>query len=85
MNLTLFHPKTRGIVENKNNSPVNIKFVAKTSDIRNVSGSGYSTAHCKYWLWAVTWPNLLVTKRLTDHYPITVLRPANKQEPSVEA
>jgi len=50
MNLTLFHPKTRGIVENKNNSLVNIKFVAKTSDIRNVSGSGYSTAHCKYWL-----------------------------------
>jgi len=32
MNLTYFHPKGRGIVENKNNSPVNIKFVA-TSDI----------------------------------------------------
>ena len=31
MNLTYFHPK-RGVVENKNNSPVNIKFVA-TSDI----------------------------------------------------
>jgi len=32
MNLTYFHPRRRGIVKNKNNSPVNIKFVA-TSDI----------------------------------------------------
>jgi len=32
MNLTYLHPKRRGIVENENNSPFNIKFVA-TSDI----------------------------------------------------
>jgi len=32
MNLTYFHPKRRGIVGNKTNSPVNIKFVF-TSDI----------------------------------------------------
>ena len=30
-------PKRTGIVVNKNNSPVNIRFVAKTSDIRNFS------------------------------------------------
>jgi len=35
MNLTYFRPKTRGNVENKNNNPINIRFVAKTSDIRN--------------------------------------------------
>jgi len=35
VNLTYFHPKRRGIVENKNNRPLNIRFVAKTSDIRN--------------------------------------------------
>ena len=28
MNLTYFHPKRRGIVENKTSSPVNIKCVA---------------------------------------------------------
>jgi len=37
MYLTHFCPKRREIVGNKNNSPVNIRFVAKTSDIRNVS------------------------------------------------
>jgi len=36
MNLTYFRPKLRGNVENKNN-PVNIRFVAKTSDIRNLA------------------------------------------------
>jgi len=35
MNLTYFRPKMRGNVEN--NSPVNIKIVDKTSDIRNLS------------------------------------------------
>jgi len=35
MNLTYFRPKMRGNVENKNNNPVNIRFVDKTSDIRN--------------------------------------------------
>jgi len=37
MNLTYFYPKWEGNVENKNNTPVNIRFVAKTSDIRNFS------------------------------------------------
>jgi len=37
MNLIYFYPKVRGNVVNKNNSPVNIRFVAKTSDIRNFS------------------------------------------------
>jgi len=39
MNLTLFHRKRIGNVENKNNSPVNMRFVAKTSNIRNFSQS----------------------------------------------
>jgi len=35
MNLAYFRPKMRGNVENKNNNPVNIRFVAKhqTSEI----------------------------------------------------
>jgi len=37
MNLTYFRPKMRGNLENKSNNPVNIRFVAKTSDIRNLS------------------------------------------------
>jgi len=32
MNLTYFQPRKRRIVEN-NNSPLNIRFVAKTSDL----------------------------------------------------
>ena len=35
INLTTLHPKRWRNVENKNISPVNIRFVAKTSDIRN--------------------------------------------------
>jgi len=35
MNLTYFRPKMRGNVEKKNNNLVNIRFVDKTSDIRN--------------------------------------------------
>jgi len=37
MNLTYFRPKMRGNVEHKNNNPVNIRFVDKISDIRNLS------------------------------------------------
>ena len=37
MNLTYFRPKMRGNVENKSNNSVSIRFVDKTSDIRNVS------------------------------------------------
>jgi len=33
MNLIYFRPKMRGKVENKNNNPVNIRFVDKTSEI----------------------------------------------------
>jgi len=36
MNLTYFRPEMRGNVE-KNKNPVNIRFVHKTSDIRNLS------------------------------------------------
>jgi len=35
--ITSIYPKGRGNVESKNNSPANIRFVAKTSDIRNFS------------------------------------------------
>jgi len=34
MNLTYFNPQKRENVENASNSPVNIRFVAKTSHIR---------------------------------------------------
>jgi len=37
MNPTSFHPERRGNGENKSHSPVNIRFVVKTSDIRNFS------------------------------------------------
>jgi len=37
MNLTHFCPKLYGKFEKKNNSSVNIRFVDKTSDIRNFS------------------------------------------------
>jgi len=37
MNLTYFQPRKRRNVENNNNCPLNIRFVAKTSDIRNFS------------------------------------------------
>jgi len=36
MNLTYFNPQKRENVENINNSPVNIRFVTKTSHIRNL-------------------------------------------------
>jgi len=37
VNLTYFNPKWIGNAENKNNIPINIRFVAQTSDIRNLS------------------------------------------------
>jgi len=37
MNLTHFHPKSIKNVGNKNNILVNIRFLVKTSDIRNFS------------------------------------------------
>ena len=42
MNVTSFQPERVGNVENKNNSPVNIKFFVKTSDIRNFSQNNRS-------------------------------------------
>jgi len=47
MNLTYFRPEMRGNVE-KNNNPVNIRFVAKTSDIRNLSENIISDVMLKY-------------------------------------
>ena len=37
MNQTCFHPERIENIGNKNNCPVNIRFVTKTSDIRNFS------------------------------------------------
>ena len=37
MIVNYFHPKMRGNVENKNSNPVNIRFVDKAPDIRNLS------------------------------------------------
>jgi len=37
MNLTYFQPRKRRNVENNNNCLLNIRFVAKTSDMRNFS------------------------------------------------
>jgi len=37
MNLTCTFHERIGNVENENNSPVNIKFVSKASDVRNLS------------------------------------------------
>jgi len=51
MNLTYFRPKMRRNVENKNNNPVNIRFVAKTSDIRNLFESITSDVLLKYQKW----------------------------------
>jgi len=44
MNLTFLQPERRGNVENKNSRPVNIRFFAKTSGIRNLSQSIRSDA-----------------------------------------
>ena len=49
MNLAYFHPKMRGNVEK--NNPVNIRFVAKTSDIRNLSENITSDVMLKYQKW----------------------------------
>jgi len=51
MNLTYFRPKMRGNVENKNNNPVNIRFVDKTSDIRNLSENITSDVILIYQKW----------------------------------
>jgi len=51
MNLTYFRPKMSGNVENKNSNPVNIRLVAKTSDIRNLSENITSDVMLKYQTW----------------------------------
>ena len=51
MNLTYFCPKMRGNVENVNNNPVNIRFVAKISDIRNLSENITSDVMLEYQKW----------------------------------
>jgi len=50
MNLTYFRSEMRGNVE-KNNSSVNIRFIAKTSDIRNLSENITSDVMLKYQKW----------------------------------
>jgi len=47
MNLTYFRSEMRGNVE-KSKNPVNIRFVAKTSDIRNLSENFTSDVMLKY-------------------------------------
>ena len=42
MNVTSFRPKRVGNVENKSYSPVNIRFFAKTSNIRHFSQNNRS-------------------------------------------
>ena len=49
MNLAYFLPKIRGNV--KKNNPANIRFVAKTSDIRNLSENITSDVMLKYQKW----------------------------------
>jgi len=51
MNLSYFRPEMRGNVENRNNNPVNIRFVAKTSDIRNLSENITSDITLQYQKW----------------------------------
>jgi len=48
MNLTSYHPKRRGNTENKNNSQINIRFVAKTSDIRTFKTLDLMLKHQKW-------------------------------------
>jgi len=50
MNLTYFRPEMRGNVET-NKSPVNIRFVAKASDIRNLSENITYDVMLKYPKW----------------------------------
>ena len=50
MNLTYFRAKMRGNVK-KNSNPVNIRFVAKTSDKRNLSENITSDVMLKYQKW----------------------------------
>ena len=49
MNLAYFRPKMRGNVEK--NNPVSIRFVAKTSDVRNLSENITSDVMLKYQKW----------------------------------
>ena len=49
MNLAYFRPKMRGNVEK--NSSVNIRFVAKTPDIRNLSENITSDVMLRYQKW----------------------------------
>ena len=50
MNLTYFRPVMRGNVK-KNNSSVNIRYVDKTSDIKNLSENVTSDVMLKYQKW----------------------------------
>jgi len=50
MILTFFRPEMRGIVE-KNKNPINIIFVSKASDIRNLSENITSDVMLRYQKW----------------------------------
>jgi len=50
MNLTYFCPKMEEMWK-KNKNPVNIRFVAKTSDMRNLSENITSDVMLKYQKW----------------------------------
>jgi len=49
MNLTYFRPKMRGNVENKNNNPVNIRCVDKTSKIHLRTSYPMSCHKWQHW------------------------------------
>jgi len=51
MNLAYFRPDMRGNVENRNNNPVNIRLVAKTSDIGKLSENITSHVMLQYQKW----------------------------------
>ena len=51
MNLTYFRPKIKRVCGKQNNNPVNIRFVAKTSDIKNLSENITSDVMLKYQKW----------------------------------
>jgi len=58
-----FHPKRKGNAENKSNSQINVRFVAKTSDnrnffqtIRSSNTIGDTVGITKVTIWIYFWP-----------------------------
>ena len=67
MNLTCFHLKRIGNTRNKNKSPVNIRFVAKTSDIISLKTSDLMLKYQKWQHWA---KRLLPNLKTSEHVNI---------------